>query len=285
MVGLAKLMGLTQGLDEVRVALLDGPVDVGHPDLELAHWQTLGPGGEKACPGGSGFAGLHGTFVAGVLAGRRGGPSPAICPGCTFLHGRLFSSGGSGLAATTPRVLAAALDEAVEAGAHVANVSAELVGGTVADARDLVGVIDRAAAAGVIVVVAAGNASRLAGSPLTQHPWVIPVVGYDLDGRPSADSNVGLSIGRRGVGAPGVGVTSLAPGGSVATLGGTSFAVPFVAGAAALLRSIFRDASASAIRSAIGSSATPRRRIVPAVMNAEHAYALLANERFIAVRS
>jgi hypothetical protein len=42
------------------------------------------------------------------------------------------------------------------------------------------------------------------------------------------ESNLGGSIGRRGLGAPGDGVTSLGTGGEPLTLGGTSVAAPFV---------------------------------------------------------
>jgi hypothetical protein len=50
-----------------------------------------------------------------------------------------------------------------------------------------------AAARGVIVVAAAGNQGEVGGSPLSRHPWPIPVAGSDSLGRPSASSNLGHS--------------------------------------------------------------------------------------------
>ena len=58
---------------------------------------------------------------------------------------------------------------------------------------------------GAIIVSAAGNQGSIGGTALTQHPCVIPVVAYDREGRPMSLSNLGSSIGRRGLGAPGEG--------------------------------------------------------------------------------
>ncbi len=54
-----------------------------------------------------------------------------------------------------------------------------------------------------------------------------------------AASNLGSSIARRGLMAPGDAVTSLGTNGQTVTSGGTSAATPFVTGAIALLWSIF----------------------------------------------
>ena len=49
------------------------------------------------------------------------------------------------------------------------------------------------------MVAAAGNQGTLGSSAITRHPWVIPVVACDLRGRPMNESNLGSSIGRRGL--------------------------------------------------------------------------------------
>jgi subtilisin family serine protease len=64
------------------------------------------------------------------------------------------------------------------------------------------------------------------------------------------ESNLGHSIGMRGLGAPGDAVTSLSTAGPPLTLGGTSVAAPFVTGAIALLWSKFSAATAAEIRHA-----------------------------------
>jgi subtilisin family serine protease len=84
-------------------------------------------------------------------------------------------------------------------------------------------------------------------------------------------SNLGSSIGRRGLGAPGEAVTSLGPAAQPLTMNGTSAATPFVAGAAALLWSEFPNASAAEVRSAV-TTARRRTAIVPPLLNAWASY-------------
>jgi subtilisin family serine protease len=95
------------------------------------------------------------------------------------------------------------------------------------------------------------------------------VVAYDLRGRPTEHSNLGGSIGRRGIGAPGDRVTSLGAEGKPLTLGGTSAAAPFVTGAVALLRSEFPEASATTVKLAITQPLSQRRTsVVPPPLDA-----------------
>lgn len=95
-------------------------------------------------------------------------------------------------------------------------------------------------------------------------------------------SNLGSSIGRRGLTAPGDAITSLSAEGQPLTLGGTSVAVPFVTGAMALLCSEFPSTTATQIKLAVSQVSTPRRAsVVPPLLNAEAAYQILltANAR------
>ena len=97
----------------------------------------------------------------------------------------------------------------------------------------------------ITVVAAAGNQGTVGSSAITRHAWVIAVIGCDLEGRPTAESNLGSSIGRWGLAAPGQNITSLGTDGKPQTSGGTSVAAPFVTGAIALLWSEFPGASAA----------------------------------------
>jgi subtilisin family serine protease len=128
----------------------------------------------------------------------------------------------------------------------------------------------------VIVIVAAGNQGTVGGTAITSHPWVIPVVGYDLQGRPLNLSNLGSSIGRRGLGAPGDRITSLSSNGRLLTLTGTSAAAPFVTGAIALLWSEFPAATATVVKQAvIHANAARRTTVVPPLMDAWAAFELM----------
>jgi subtilisin family serine protease len=104
-------------------------------------------------------------------------------------------------------------------------------------------------------------------------------VACDLDGRPLKESNLGNSLGRRGLSAPGQGITSLGAEGKSLTIGGTSIAVPFVTGAIALLWSTFPTATAARIKLVVSQTSTPKRAtVVPPLLNAEAAYQVLSRE-------
>lgn len=280
LVGLPDLMELTRGHADVIVGLLDGPVMVDHPDLASGNITSLaaGPAGcrEPACSSCA-----HGTFIAGILAARRGSGAPAIAPDCTILIRPIFSerTGPGELPSATPDSLAQAIVDCVDAGARLLNLSVAMAGGPVKVHRELEDAFRYATRRGALVVAAAGNQGLVTGSVITQQWGAIPVVGYDLAGRMLEESNLGRSIGG-GVGAAGEGVISLMPTGGLAVSGGTSVAAPFVTGTAALLWSMFPEANAMEIRRALVSPGTEdRRSVVPPLMRAWHAYEALSTSQ------
>jgi hypothetical protein len=221
LVRLRSLMGLTRGREEVAVALVDGPVDLAHPALSGGRLILLRERGVAACAEPASPACRHGTFVAGMLAGRRGGAGPAIAPGCTLLLRPLFAERHEpdGIPRATPAALAEAIADCVAAGASIINLSAAIAPGTV-PSRALEAALEAAARRGVLVVAAAGNTPTLGASTITAHSAVIPVIACDATGRPLADATLGRTIGRQGLAAPGERVASLAPGGGGAVAGG-----------------------------------------------------------------
>jgi len=184
------------------------------------------------------------------------------------------------LPSATPNQLADAIIDCADAGTRIINVSAALTLGSVSAQRELAEALSYAVQRGVLVVVAAGNQGTVGGSVITHHPWTIPVVAYARTGRPLSQSNLGRSIGSRGVGAPGEGVASLAPEGTSVTSSGTSVAAPFVTGAAALLWSVFPGATAIEVKDALVTSLSSRRRTVtPPLLDARRAYEILSASR------
>jgi subtilisin family serine protease len=143
--------------------------------------------------------------------------------------------------------------------------------------RSLEEALDQAARRGAIVVAASGNQGTLGSSAITRHPGVIPVAAFDQRGRPLDSTNLGNSLGRRGLGAPGEEVTSLGTDGKPYTFAGTSAAAPFVTGAIALLWSEFPAATAVDVRIAVTQASSPTRRatVVPPLLDAWAAYLLL----------
>lgn len=91
------------------------------------------------------------------------------------------------------------------------------------------------------------------------------------------ESNLGSSIGRQGLCAPGESVTSLGVDGRLLTSGGTSIAAPFVTGAVALLWSVFPAAVASQVKLAVTQAHGARRAtVVPPLLDAWAAFQFLS---------
>ncbi len=279
LVNLTALMQFTSGKPEITVGLIDGPVVINHPDLMSENIrETSGKSG--ACDQASSSACMHGTFVAGVLSAKRGSVAPAICPNCTLLVRPIFAETtqkNGQMPSATPEELAVAIIECIEAGAKVMNLSVALAHPSSRGERKLEDALDYAARRGVIAVAASGNQGTIGSSAITRHPWVIPVVACDIQGRPIDQSNLGSSIGRRGLCAPGDNITSLGAKGKSLTFGGTSVAAPFITGTIALLWSVFPNASAAEIKIAVIQGNIPRRTtIVPPLLDAWAAYQALS---------
>lgn len=279
LVRLTALRDCTSGTPDVLIGLIDGPVSIGHPDLASENIRNIAGKPNGACHRASSAACVHGTFVAGILSAKRTSVAPAICPNCTLLVRPIFTetTANGEMPAAEPEELGEAILDCIEAGARVLNVSAALAHPTTRSERDLEAALDHAARRGVLVIVAAGNQGTLGSTALTRHPWALPVVAYDLQGKPTKQSNLGGSIGRRGIGAPGDRVTSLGAEGKPLTLGGTSAAAPFVTGAVALLCSEFPEASAGHVKLAITQPPSRRRTsVVPPLLDAWGSFQSLA---------
>lgn len=309
LVKLTPLMELTSGRPEITVGLIDGPVVMNHIGLSSENIREVPGKLAGTCAQASSTACKHGTFVAGILCGKRNSIAPAICPNCTLLVRPIFAETTSGngqalsnpfnkpavhpervegygclaqdksvesMPSATPGELAIAIIETIDAGARVINLSAALALPSSKGERELEEALDYAARRGVIVVAAAGNQGTVGSSAITRHPWVIPVVACDLGGRPISYSNLGSSIGRRGLSAPGDNITSLGANGKPLTFGGTSAAAPFVTGAIALLLSEFPNASGANIKLVITHSNGHRRNtVVPPLLDAWGAYQIM----------
>jgi subtilisin family serine protease len=280
-VNLRPLMERSNGDVEITLGLIDGPVAMDHPELgdnlREVQWKRRG-----TCAHSNSAACQHGTFVAGILSGRRGSVAPAICPGCTLLVCPIFPEShfeDNGMPSATPEELANAIRETIQGGARVINISASLARPSTRREQELERALDYAALKGVLVVAAAGNQGMLGSSAITRHPWVIPVAACDLNGKPINESNLASSIGKRGLTAPGENVSSLGTNGETQTGGGTSAAAPFVTGTIALLWSEFPWATPTQVKvSLCQANRTRRNTVVPPLLDAWAAYrAMSAN--------
>jgi subtilisin family serine protease len=281
LVQLPALMDRTSGRSEISIGLIDGPVLLTHSELAREHIREVPGKLRGTCARSDSMACVHGTFVAGILSARRGSIAPAICPGCSLLLRPIFSetTGGDNVVpSASPQDLAEAIIDTVDAGARIINLSSALAQPSPKGLHQLEQALNYAGQHGALMVAAAGNQGTVGSSAITRHPWVIPVVSCDDKGMPTRESNLGGSIGRRGLRAPGRNITSLGTNNQTLTFNGTSAAAPFVTGTIALIWSEFPAATASEMSLAITRCGRqPRRTLIPPLLDAQAAYQTVAS--------
>ncbi|UVO54703.1 S8 family peptidase [Sphingomonas sp. SUN039] len=219
--------------------------------------------------------GGHGTAVSDVLLGARND---------TGIHGVAFNAtllalrtdtpgtcasatGGSDGCTHNDNNIAAALDAAVSARARVVNIS---LGGTPANTR-LRGAIDRATAAGTIIVIAAGNEgvtnpvaannpdmlAQVANDPIARG-LVIIAGATDSTGVLADFSNRAGNGATNYLAALGSRVRAVDETGTSYLYSGTSFAAPVISGAVALIAQAFPTLTPAQIVALLYRSADDR---------------------------
>ena len=262
MMGLADLRQQTLGDPEICVAIIDSRVDLLHPTLAGAQLKEIVPGWLSSRMGSGGAS--HGTHVASIIFGQPGGGVEGIAPRCRGIIIPVYTETEAGeLAPCSQEDLARAISIALEAGAHLINIS----GGELIKPGDVDVFLTKAVRScdqlGVVVVAATGNEGCECLHAPASLPTVLAVGAADANGLPMPFSNWDESLASHGVLAPGEGIPGAVPGGDVALHNGTSFACPIVTGAAALLLSLSRlklnggTPNPKAVRDAIINSAVP----------------------------
>ncbi|MDB9486090.1 PatA/PatG family cyanobactin maturation protease [Dolichospermum circinale CS-1225] len=230
-----ELWNLTRGDSQICVAVLDGLVDQSHDcfnGANLTRLPTLIQGEATANGSMSG----HGTHVASIIFGQHNSSElQGIAPQCRGLIVPIFGDNNRKLSQLD---LARAIEQAVNAGAHIINVSA----GQLTDNGEAEGWLDKAVQLckdhNVLIVAAAGNDGCDCLHVPASLPTVLAVGAMNDQGKPIDFSNWGESYQNQGILAPGENILGAKPGGGTQKLSGTSFATPIVSGVAALLLSL-----------------------------------------------
>lgn len=249
--------GRTTG-EGVTVAVVDTGVDDRNPQLagRVADGGSLlvdRESGKRVEGGGKDDQVGHGTKVAGIIAAARSDRTGfvGLAPGARILSIRQNDSAGNGDVAT----LAAAVTQAVRAGARVVNISQDVRG---ADTTGFTGyaelktAVEYAEANRAVVVASTGNDGREGDTYPGAFPTVLAVGASDRNDERASFSQYGDFVK---VAAPGVGVLSTVPGGGQCADSGTSFAAPYVSGLAALLIGAHPGWSAAQVRAWIEQTA------------------------------
>ncbi len=273
LVGLRGLRALAAGGTGVRIGLVDGTVQGNHPALRGAHLDlSLQAGAICAAPGAAGCQ--HGTFLAGMLAGNGRDGIGGICPAAEIVSLPVYPDRADSPSAH-PDAVADAIGRLLEEGAQVINVSAGIARGSLRRFDSVVDACAKAQRRGVPVVAASGNQARVGIVSLFEHEWIVPVAACTTAGVVDLRSNLGPTVGRRGLMAPGFAMRgALAPDGS-GVMQGSSVAAVFVTATFALLRCVFPAVSAAALRSAVLLLPRRQRSIAPPLLRADHALSLL----------
>lgn len=246
----------------VLVAVIDSGVDADHPQLRRPG--KVRPGRDFFLPGASPGAFdcvSHGTGVAGIIAAD---PLPGVgfhgvAPDAEILPVRItdrdISDRGESLR-INPDAVAGGIRYAADQGARVINLS--LAG--FSDFPGIRAAVAYAVAKDAVVVAAAGNSQQNTPAGLPSYPasydGVLGVGAVDRSGARMATSQIGPYVG---IVAPGAQVLATTRVDGHTEADGTSFASPFVAATAALVRSAWPHLSAPQVIQRLKATATPAR--------------------------
>jgi subtilisin family serine protease len=260
------------------VAVVDTGVAMTHPDLRDDLWTK--PGSSNVH--GYDFVGddsdptdenEHGTHVAGTIAAEadNGIGVAGVAPAAKIMPVRVLDADGSGYDSD----VASGVTYAADQGARTINLS---LGGA-GSSQTMSLAISHAAAAGAVVVAAAGNDRANNDGANPEYPCAYPqtnlvcVAAIASDGSLASFSNYGATS--VDVAAPGVSVLSTVPtfaaSSGYATFSGTSMATPHVSGVVALVHAALPNATPAEVAQAIRTGAIGQSNLSGKTVSGGHA--------------
>jgi len=271
-IGAPQAWQTTHGSEEIVVAVIDSGVDYSIPELAPSMWVNEGEIPDNGIDDdGNGyiddihgwdfydndngpFTGTrlhwHGTFVASIIAAWPGKNAiVGVAPGAKIMDIRFLDSENL-FYKQDCETFAQAVNYAVDNGASIINLS---IYSDDKPCAALQQALQRADEKGVVVVAIAGNESLPQVNYPAKYDFVTAVSAINDRDQLAELSNYGSEIVLTG---PGEMITSLIPGGFLATKSGTSFAAPFVSGTLALILSANQQMTGAQALALLEESAT-----------------------------
>jgi hypothetical protein len=257
--GLRELWLKTTGDPRIRIAVLDGPVDLHHPSLATS---TLKNDDCASRTRGEGVL-RHGTHIASLIFGQHSSPVKGVAPNCSGMILPIFDDVGS----TSQVQLAYRINQAIEAKASIINISAGQLSESGVPHPLLESALQLCKKTRTLVVAAAGNEGSACAHVPGASPMVLVVGATDEYGQPTRFSNWSELYVSHGIVAPGVELLGAGLEGKLESQSGTSHAAAIVSGVAGLLLSMQlkngRNPDPEAIRDLLLQ--TSDRRTIPGV--------------------
>lgn len=267
MLGFERAWPFSEGAG-ILVAVIDSGVDSDHPQLSAPNKVENGWDFIRLKAGARFDCISHGTAVAGIIggSGTSGSGFHGVAPDARLVPMRVSEAepenGGGGGNAVDPTVFATAIRYAADLGAQVVNLSVVMY----ADVPAVRRAVRYAQQKGSLLVAAAGNEHQRtagdnglpAGTDPTPYPAAYPGVlgvgAITIDGTRLDESQEGPYVD---LVAPGGGVLAPTRQHGYVYWDGTSFATPFVSGAAALVRARYPQLTPAQVLARLERTADP----------------------------
>lgn len=207
----------------VKVAVIDGAVDCGHPLLINAKINI---------PNSDCNVTTHGTAVASLIVGEAIGLAKKV----EVFSLPVFTENECGaVKGCSEQNIAKAINEAIRLDCDVINISGASASVNGLGCDELKKAVLECEKKGITIVAATGNEGRNSEALPASLPTVIAVGACDTLGQPAKFNNHGAKLRKKTLLASGIDIPVALPDNLVATLSGSSFATPIVSAISALI--------------------------------------------------
>ncbi|CAG9172555.1 cyanobactin maturation protease PatG family protein [Cupriavidus pampae] len=234
------LSSLSPGAPSIKVAILDGPVNLNDPCLsESLLTQEDIFQLSKTSEGG---AAEHGIQIASILFGQPDTYYRGLSHLCTGLSIPIYSDDEFGrIQGASQMMLSAAIGYAIEKGSDIINISGAQPTNSALSDLILKREISRCESLKILVVAAAGNDGCSCLSLPAAIKGVVPIGSTDEDGRLLQTSNFGEDYSKFGILMPGSKIPVPNAKGGVVERNGTSFSTAIFSSVVARLMATLQE--------------------------------------------